>query len=558
MKCRRAGLPFHVSCCTIAAKPDADIGRLITDYSHPVGGSMMFDGKKGINSLVFGPIRNPTAADICQIHANAVHVFPGLPLEAARLDIGTAYNRNRVAPSDAALGALVCEVVESDGSVRTLVAIMLTEQFGSADSNFHFDQSSQDCSSLSAARCMASCGAQLSGMYTDDFFVIASPDMVSSETAAFQADAEERFGETAIKKEKTLRGPHIDIIGLANDMEMHTIGMSSTTFAKMVCAFFICLPMDIAAGDWVGVKTLESLAQRAIRCADVVNAMAPFSRGFSACLRGLEQGATTARLSRRAFEDVWLWRIALQLGYYDRRWLVVPISVPLLFRRRHGEDDIERAYRQASCADHVIYADACTEHGNGMGFFIPNSGWNAFNLPLLMLHLSADGATRDVDINILEFVAALLALCALLPRVIAQQRTSALSSPSRRIHIHIWTDNTACMSWMLKHRAAHPLHAFLVQVFALLKVLFSIVVTAGHIPGVLNVYADAASRQFRLANGRGPELKATLESLPLLPFPKSLSDDIKTTAMLPSVSTSTQTLSALTALAGVRGWASQQ
>ena len=212
--------------------------------------------------------------------------------------------------------------------MRTLVAIILTEQFGSADSNFHFDQSSQDCSSLSAARCMTSCGAQLSGMYTDDFFVIASPDMVSSETAAFQADAEERFGETAIKKEKTLRGPHIDIIGLANDMEMHTIGMSSTTFSKMVCTFFICLPMDIAAGNWVGVKTLESLARRAIRCADVVNAMTIFS-SFSACLRGLALGATTARLSRRAFEDVWLWRIALQL--------VVPISVPLLFRRRYDE-----------------------------------------------------------------------------------------------------------------------------------------------------------------------------------------------------------------------------
>jgi hypothetical protein len=76
------------------AKPDADIRRLITDYSHPVGGSMMFAAKKEINSCVFGRIRNPAAADICQMHANAMHVFPGMPLEAARLDISAAYNRS--------------------------------------------------------------------------------------------------------------------------------------------------------------------------------------------------------------------------------------------------------------------------------------------------------------------------------------------------------------------------------------------------------------------------------------------------------------------------------
>jgi hypothetical protein len=72
-ECARACLPFHVSCCIISAKPDVDIGRLITDYSHPVGGSMMFPDKKILNASVFGHIKNPTAADICQIHANAVH-----------------------------------------------------------------------------------------------------------------------------------------------------------------------------------------------------------------------------------------------------------------------------------------------------------------------------------------------------------------------------------------------------------------------------------------------------------------------------------------------------
>jgi len=515
---------------------------------------MMFPDKKMLNASVFGRIKNPTAADICQIHANAVHVFRGAPLEAARLDIGTAYNRTRVAPSDAPLGTLICEVAGSDGKISVMAAIMLTEQFGSADSNFHFDQTTQDCSSLSAARCLAMCGAQLTGMYTDDFFVIASPEVVDSETANFSFDAEERFGDTAIKVEKTLRGSHIDIIGLANDMVEHTIGMSSTTFLKMVCSFYVVIPMDIAAGDWVDVKSLECLAQRAIRCADVVNAMAPFSRGFSACLRGLAMDATRARLSLRAFEDIWMWRIVLQLGYHDRGWLVVPITVPLLFRRRHSECDVVRAHRQEACADIVIHADACTEHENGMGFYVAGLGWNSFSMPQLSQHTGVDGNLKDVDINILEFIAALVAVTAVIPHLL---RAHADRTATKPLHIHVWTDNTSCMSWMLLHRSVHPLHAFLVQVFALTKVLFGIVVTVGHIPGVLNVYADAASRRFQLSNGQGPALRAFLEPQCRLCLPRLLMTDIVGIATRPSTNTSTQTLSALTALDGVRGWISQ-
>ncbi len=53
----------------------------------------MFEGKKALNREHFTPIRNPTAADICQLHANAVAALPGEPIVAARLDIASAYNR---------------------------------------------------------------------------------------------------------------------------------------------------------------------------------------------------------------------------------------------------------------------------------------------------------------------------------------------------------------------------------------------------------------------------------------------------------------------------------
>ena len=77
--------------------------------------------------------------------------------------------------------------------------------------------------------------------------------------------------------------------------------------------------------------------------------------------------------------------------------------------------------------------------------------------------------------------------------------------------IHLWTDNTACRSWMTKHRAAHPLHLFLLQVFSHLQLITGILVTIGHLPGKVNIYADATSRSFLVPNG--PEIRAFLAPL---------------------------------------------
>ncbi len=92
--CEAEGVPFHVSSFMIGQKLDADplIGRLISDYSHPPDASLMFPGKKALNNAHFSAIRNPTAGDICVMHANAVAAFPGEEIVAARLDIASAYN----------------------------------------------------------------------------------------------------------------------------------------------------------------------------------------------------------------------------------------------------------------------------------------------------------------------------------------------------------------------------------------------------------------------------------------------------------------------------------
>ena len=124
---------------------------------------------------------------------------------------------------------------------------------------------------------------------------------------------------------------------------------------------------SVRDGDQILVHTLQSLASCSIRSADVVPILVPLSRGFSSCLKGVSVTTTSTTLSERAYEDLWMWRVALQLGFHDRSWLVLPIRIPLLMRYHHNEDAIGRMHRQAASADVVVYVDACMVYGNGMG-----------------------------------------------------------------------------------------------------------------------------------------------------------------------------------------------
>ena len=113
------------------------------------------------------------------------------------------------------------------------------------------------------------------------------------------------------------------------------------------------------------------------------------------------------------------------------------------------------------------------------------------------------GSVTPLDINVIEFTAAVILTAALLSHI----RANGMACT----HIHIWTDNTACRSWMAKHRAAHPLHLFLLQVFSHLQLITGILVTIGHLPGKVNIYADATSRSFLVPNG--PAIRAFLAPL---------------------------------------------
>ena len=44
-----------------------------------------------------------------------------------------------------------------------------------------------------------------------------------------------------------------------------------------------------------------------------------------------------------------------------------------------------------------------------------------------------------------------------------------LLDPKATIHVHLWTDSTAALGWLRKHRDANPLVSFCVQYYSHLQ-----------------------------------------------------------------------------------------
>jgi len=237
------------------------------------------------------------------------------------------------------------------------------------------------------------------------------------------------------------------------------------------------------------------LGSYAIRAANCFSALSSFSRGFH---RAIALGSNGQPFwTPRAITDLALWRSFFVLSLHDPSILSLPwSSVGLLqYRASDGfppERLTNRALRQRRAASFLVYSDACTTL-NGLGFYLPLHCWGSAFLPALTSYSREDGSFVPVDINLLEFAGCVWAA------IMATEIFLANPCPIR--HIHILTDNMSCVSWVLRHRATHPLHLFFLYVLSFLQIRYRLVITIGHVAGVDNIYADAASRNFDCPDG---------------------------------------------------------
>ena len=543
-----AGLPLHVSNPFIQPKPGTAIGRLVCDYTNSVGGGLNSDDKKSRLRDLWGTMTLPLIADVSELLLNCRTRYPHpATIFGQRMDVDKAHNRIRPIPAMSPLMALHLDIAGVPH-----VGIPLVNMFGLQDVNFQFDFASLPVHTLTADRLLLRHGSRLSDKYVDDFFQFVPAHDAAPERAAFTLDAVARFGHGAIADSKTLFGPAIEIIGWVWDTENMTASISERMFAKLLLRFFHDLPVDIDGMTTIALDLLHSLAGIAVRCANAMLALLPYSRGFHENLRGVPRGATVTRLSARSKADIAVWRAALRLSLADTRWLTVPVRHTVLHHRlpleRLDPLDHLRASRQASCADIIVFGDACLSHF-GLGGYSPSIGWFSLALPELQSYLDCSGTRHPTDINVYEFIAALLAVT----MTISHLRDFPHTYPTSP-HIHVWTDNVSCRSWIQHHRSDHPLHSLLLQLYTLIQIKYGVVVTTGHIRGVDNPHADCNSRLFLCPQAE--MVRADQRHLPQYHPPQALLLSMTEISQTPSGATWNSAPRVLTLLDGVLGSAS--
>ena len=392
----------------------------------------------------------------------------------------------------------------------------LVNQFGSQDSNYQWQPIIDEIISRLLQHDVDNFGSSRTSGYTDDLGFFGTNAEATDAIARIENVAS-IVGANPISMPKVLFASSLPIIGNQFDCDGPTMGVTESIFGKLLHNFYNLLPENPQPRDVIPLHQIQALASHAMRAAGSMTALRPFSKGFSLLTRGLPESATNVRLTDRAVTDIWMWRIGLDNALRDTTTTRAPISWPLLLRRLPEESSADRSLRQSLTATVIGYADACTT-GAGIGVYIPDVGWLQDSLPDIIQYIQHDDSIVDTDINVLEFAAAVICAAALI------SSHTAAGHATVGAHFHIMTDNTSCLSWMTKYCAIHPLHSFLLQIFSHLQTRHGCLITIGHIPGSLNIYADAASRNFDCA--RGEEIRTDLIPLPIMTLSPLFIDEV--------------------------------
>ena len=478
---------------SIAMKEGKTCGRLVVDATR---GGLNSPEKKARLTEKWGDIALPDLYTYCTLFVEVSDRFPGEQLHVYKMDKEAWYRRVPVHVDDAPLSFFVIHV---DGVPQAVLPLGMT--FGLQDSNFTANFAGGLVDKLVADHEVRSFGGRVSALYNDDTVGFLPQRLIPEEMAYTTELFESCCGKGVIKLEKSTTGPRSEVIGFTFDCERRVVSLSIKAFLKMTCVLFRELPAELSTLTRVPLKQLQRMAALMIRNACLIHFLRPFSRGASANSAG--RRGSMVSLSHQTIVDVYMWRAVFSVAHSSNvSWMTLPIKLPpLLHVPSHVEDEARRGHwlSQAAAATVVLHVDASkSESLGGIGFTESRNdvlaSWGSFPLPDTLRSLDYTGLTREADINICESFAFIVAVTLVAP--------SAAGSPSSPTHIHVWTDNTSALCWMTSFRAAHPLVLFFLQLLSHIQARFCLVITAGHIPGLLNVLADAASRDFACQNGR--------------------------------------------------------
>lgn len=506
----KENLQFHISPAFIVKKRDEATGRLVINYSES---GPNFEAKPIQLATVLGPIKPPQYADVCRLLINAKRLFPGQEIYALRRDVDGAYNRLLYNIKSALLCAFN---VSTHG--KKFTAIPTSCMFGDQQVNFEFDQVSRAIAEVVAIRAheLTLSPLPLTTVCTDDIIAIGGRAFIEAiykfigETVG-TGTIPGLLGVDAIALGKDLFGSAIEILGWQFDCYHETIAPNPLTLAKLFHLFFTSLGPAPYPGQPIPLAHLQRISAHAIRAADVVTAMLPFSRSFSNSTIGVKPH-TNAYLTRTNVHDIGQWRAILTAAVDDMRVLTSPVFAPHIKKRLTPEEtDTQRDARAAAHATIVAFSDAAT--GNGadatplLGGFVPDHSWFHLSLPAEANEvMDLRNKKRRSDINVHEFTAIVLTALLSLNSLI----TSPLYANKSR-HIHIWSDNTSSIFRARSNRSHLPIYSLMLTILTILQVQYQCLITVGFIKGAKNVFGDATSRNFAVPDGQ--TIRTLLEPL---------------------------------------------
>ena len=380
--CSAQDLPLHVSSVFIRHKDGAPLGRLISNFSSGGDGALNSPAKQDVLAALWAPIRDPTSADIAQLALNAIASHPeGTAIEGVRVDVADAYPRIRTRPRDVPLTGLLFEI---DSTL--FVYFSLLNQFGSQDSNYHWQPVVDEILSGLLQHDHATFGATRTSAYTDDLPFFGSCAEVDAAVLRI-SHAARIVGKDPVAATKIIRGSTLPIVGWQIDTAAKTIGLTESLFGKLLNHFFTLLPEDPQAGDVIALPLLLAISSYAMRSATVMPSMRAHAKVFSFNTRGLPTHATQVRLSAGSVTAIGVWRAALREALTHTDLLAVPLHWPVLLRRLPTETHADRSLRQQLAATAVAYSDACTSI-RGIGAYLPGRAWLSLTLPYLLTSIT--------------------------------------------------------------------------------------------------------------------------------------------------------------------------
>lgn len=268
-----------------------------------------------------------------------------------------------------------------------------------------------------------------------------------------------------VNQDKCERGPRLTCLGWHIDMELATIRPSDRGIQKML---WWCFRKMSGTTSAVLLHDLQSLVSLLRWYAVVIPLAYGALQGLAALLAKAQRGRQHSQwvhLDGASRKDLEFWRWLLDLGLRDQQlW-----STPLWFLAG------ELAEREVV----YLFTDACTSIGGG--FVLDGHSFGQFRWEEDEKRFFSSMGREETDINILEFVVAVLAV------VVEREYLSGKV-------VILRVDNTAAVSWLNKHRLNHMWGQCWMRLLTMVSLRFNIRLVCKHIAGVINFVADGLSR----------------------------------------------------------------